>query len=327
MTLTALESDPEDADDYTPVPTNPESDKTPLLDDKSGKDEEDVPPRPYELQDCRTQRITSSFRGTIGHLRKEDGIMFPFRGFFTAVWYGLATTLMGDFLGACIAPLFGADVSKLDMDKIDFTTGPAMIIGQGLAVVVLINMATVALHAQIASRASINAHGVGFQRVLQASWKNTLPTFLPTLIIALATAYSQITLESYSQYIKVHKVAEGKFSGCTFAAFVVLSLLSLFSYLSLIRIQASSFPREDKTVIPMKFGFGMIPESNEVKALSFCKASRSFKRADIVHLVKMGIKVFIVSAISHFLLIVAVGIAFVATMAVAGPSLLYGRGH
>jgi len=311
LTLTAVEANP-DTTDYAPIATEDESKEALLVDTKDGKDEE-VPPPPY--QERPTTRITSSLRATIRHLRREDGLLrFPFRGMKTACWYVLAGSLLGDFIGGSISALFGLKSAVIVDNELVFLPNVGMIFGQELAILLLANMAVVVTHAQISSAETNKAYGRGFKRAFKASWKVALPTLVPTAIISLSTIYTNLLAQSYimdtinearNSGHRNHAIHGDKPSanyGCAVASVLITMLLSLVAAMALLRIQASSFPREDKTVVPVNFGFGMIPESNEVKVLSFCQALRSYKKADLVALFKMGLKLALVSTAVHVFL-------------------------
>lgn len=321
LTLTAVEANP-NTTDYAPIATEDESKEALLADTKGGKDEEEAPPPPYEERP--TTRITSSLRATIRHLRREDGILrFPFRGMRTTCWYVLAGTLLGDVIGGSLSALLGIKSAVLFENEMVVLPNAAMIIGQELAILMLANMAVVATHAQIASAETNKAYGRGFKRAFKASWKVALPTLVPTAIISLSTIYCNLLAQSFL----LEAVADAKVSGhrnyaihddkpvptygCAIASVLVTMLLSLIAGMALLRIQVSSFPREDKTVVPINFGFGMVPESSEVKVLSFCQALRSYKKADLAALFKMGIKLALVSTVVHVFFGVIIGYIYI----------------
>lgn len=310
MTLTAVEAEPSG---YERVPREEgDESKESLLSGKEGKDEEDVPP-PYE--ELPTTRITSSLRATFRHLRNEDGLLrFPVRGIRTFAWYNIMCMLVGNFVGLPLASMMKFDISNLEnynMYQVTETTG--LLLGKGLARMFLANMFVVVTHAQIASTATNNSYGTSFKRVLKAPWKNALPTVLPLLIVTFTTCYIEFLAEGYLKATVLalqSSAAPPVVSSCALASAAILMFLSGLSGMAMLRIHASSFPRQDKTVVPVNFGFGMIPESDEVKVLSFCQALRSYTKQDIINIVLMFVKLTAINYLAQSIIIFVCYVGF-----------------
>lgn len=274
MTLTAVEAGPKQA--------NSDEAKEGLL---SGKTDEEVVPTPVHRQ----QRLTASLRDTIRHLRSQDGFRWPFRGVRALVWHNIVFALGTAALSFVLSEELFSDT----------TVGKNAAIGNILSKFImrmaLANMFVVTTHAIIASTSTNNSYGTSFLRVVKAPWKNAVPTLLPLGIISVSTMIAEIFSESYTKSLALHASQpnvhpEPKVHCGLLLAVIVGFFASIVSSFALIRMHASSMPKEDTTVISVDATFNVIPASQvsetEVQTLTFRQALSSYTKEDIKHILK-----------------------------------------